>query len=309
MEGVEDIPGTALSEGIDWSWETFPEYLDALEQPRVRRSTSACRSRTAPCGRTRWASAALRNEPATPEDIAAMAAIVREADRGRRARVLDSRTLGHRAMDGEPGARARSPPKTSCSRSVAAMAAGGRSRVFELAPMGAAGEDIVAPKNEMDWMCRLAGEIGMPVSFALEQVQAAPDLWRELMDESIDATDAGRPVYPQVAARPFGMLLGFPSRHAFAAGPTSGRCGPAARREELAAELRQAGVRGRDPGRGRPPADPAALFEALGTPMDVAARPHLPARRSARLRAHGRPHDRRAWQRPTVSTRSRSSTT
>jgi len=53
------------------------------------------------------------------------------------------------------------------------------------------------------------------VSFALEQVAAAPDLWRELMDESIRATDAGAPVYPQVAARPFGMLLGFPGHHAY----------------------------------------------------------------------------------------------
>ena len=81
------------------------------------------------------------------------------------------------------------------------MAAGGRA-VFELAPTGAAGEDIVAPEREVDWMCRLAGEIGMPVSFALLQVNAAPTLWRELMDRSLAATDTGAPVFPQVAAPP-----------------------------------------------------------------------------------------------------------
>ena len=100
-------------------------------------------------------------------------------------------------------------------------------------------------------MCRLADAIGMPVSFALEQVAAAPDLWRELMDESIRATDTGAPVYPQVAARPFGMLLGFPSRHAFSRRPTYRRL-RALPREDLAAELAKPDVR-RDPLRRRRP--------------------------------------------------------
>ena len=65
MEGVEDIPGTALSEGMDWTWETFPEYLDALDRRRSR-STSVCRCRTARCARTRWANAAPPTNPPTP---------------------------------------------------------------------------------------------------------------------------------------------------------------------------------------------------------------------------------------------------
>jgi N-acyl-D-aspartate/D-glutamate deacylase len=146
------------------------------------------------------------------------------------------------------------------------MAAGGRA-VFELAPMGAAGEDIVAPKIEIDWMCRLADAIGMPVSFALEQVQAAPDLWRELMDESIRATDAGAPVYPQVAARPFGMLLGFPSRHAFTRRPTYRALQQRLPREELAAELAKPDVRAAILAEQDLPADPTALFEGLGALM------------------------------------------
>ena len=116
-------------------------------------------------------------------------------------------------------------------------------------------------------MCRLADAIGMPVSFALEQVAAAPDLWRELMDESIRATDAGAPVYPQVAARPFGMLLGFPSRHAFSRRPTYRMLNDKLPREDLAAELAKPDVRAAILSEDDVPADPTALFEGLGALM------------------------------------------
>ncbi len=266
MEGVEDIPGTALSEGIDWSWETFPQYLDALEGRDLAIDVGVQVAHGAVRAYAMGARGAS-NEPATPEDIAAMAAIVREAVEAGALGFSTSRTLAHRAMDGEPvpGTFAAEDELFALGR---AMAAGGRA-VFELAPMGAAGEDLVAPKTEMDWMCRLAGEIGMPVSFALEQVEAAPDMWRELMDQSIDAIDRGAPVYPQVAARPFGMLLGFPGRHAFAARPTmralKARCTP----DELAAELAKPAVRAKILAEENVPADPNAGFMSHDTPMDV----------------------------------------
>ena len=78
MEGVEDIPGTALTEGIDWSWETFPEYLDALDRRRfgidvgVQVSHGAVRAYA-------MGERGAANEPATPDEIAAMAAIVQDA--------------------------------------------------------------------------------------------------------------------------------------------------------------------------------------------------------------------------------------
>ena len=79
-------------------------------------------------------------------------------------------------MDGEPvpGTFAAEDELFGLGR---AMAAGGQA-VFELAPQGAAGEDIVAPKKELEWMRRLGGEIDRPVSFALIQVDADPNLWR-----------------------------------------------------------------------------------------------------------------------------------
>ena len=80
--------------------------------------------------------------------------------------------------------------------------------VFELAPAGAAGEDIINPKKEMDWMRRLSAAIHRPITFAMVQVDDAPDLWRELMEESLRAVADGADLWPQVAGRGFGLLSG-----------------------------------------------------------------------------------------------------
>ncbi|MBO0727641.1 MAG: amidohydrolase family protein [Acidimicrobiaceae bacterium] len=234
MEGVEDIPGTALSEGIDWRWQSFPEYLDAVGQRQLAIDVGA-QVAHGPVRAFAMEGRGAANEPATDEDIAKMAALVSEAIEAGALGFSTSRTIVHRALDGTPvpGTFAAEEELFALGR---AMAAGGRA-VFELAPAGAAGEDLVAPKAEIDWMCRLAGEIGMPVSFALEQVDAAPDLWKEMMERSMDATDLGAPVYPQVAARPFGMLLGFPGRHAFAARPTYRELKARCSWDELVGEL------------------------------------------------------------------------
>ena len=159
-----------------------------------------------------------RNEPATPEDIEAMARIVQEGIEAGALGFSTSRTLGHRAMDGEPvpGTFAAEDELFGLGR---AMAAGGQA-VFELAPQGVAGEDIIAPKKELEWMQRLGAEIDRPISFGMIQVDAAPDLWREQLDISAAAHAAGSRLYPQIAARPFGMLFGFPGHHAFTHRPT-----------------------------------------------------------------------------------------
>ena len=81
--------------------------------------------------------------------------------------------------------------------------------------MGSAGEDIIGPAKEVDWMRRLSAAIGRPVTFALLQVDADPGLWRELMDESLRAADEGAELWPQVAGRATG-LLGGPPHHLLA---------------------------------------------------------------------------------------------
>ncbi|MCU0271162.1 MAG: amidohydrolase family protein [Acidimicrobiales bacterium] len=205
MEGVEDIPGTALAEGIQWEWESFPEYLDALEKRHWTMDVGT----QIPHGALRayvMGDRGARNEPATPEDVAEMRRLVHEALEAGALGFSTSRTLAHVAIDGAPvpGTFAAEDELFGIGEALAEVGAG----VYELAPMGSAGEDVVGPRKEVDWMRRLSSAIGRPVSFALLQVDAAPDLWRELMDESLRAVEEGADLWPQVAVRPTGLLAG-----------------------------------------------------------------------------------------------------
>ena len=206
MEGVEDIPGSALSAGIKWSWETFPEFLDAIDRTPLAIDVGA----QVPHGSVRtyvMGERGAKNEPATPEDIAKMAAIVKEGIEAGALGFSTSRTLLHKAVDGEPvpGTFAAEDELFGIGRVLGELDRG----VFELAGAGAGGEDILGPKKEMEWMRRLSAEIGRPVSFAMLQVDAAPQLWRELLELSTEAVEEGAQIYPQIAGRPFGMLIGF----------------------------------------------------------------------------------------------------
>ena len=212
MEGVEDIPGSALAEGLTWDWETFPDYLDALDK----------RVWTVDIG-TQIAHGAVRayvmgqrgadNEPATPEDIAEMATLVKEAVQAGALGFSTSRTIAHRAIDGEPvpGTYAAEDELFGIGAGLGELGAG----VFELAPTGVAGEDLVAPMQEVAWMRRLAKAVGRPVTFAMLQVDTAPELWREMLDESADAAASGVQLVPQVAGRPTGLLSGFETTYSF----------------------------------------------------------------------------------------------
>ena len=205
MEGVEDIPGTALAEGMRWEWETFPEYLDTLEKKRwtvdvgTQIAHGAVRSYV-------MGERGARNEPATPEDIRAMKQVVKEAIAAGALGFSTSRTLAHLAIDGEPvpGTFAAEDELFGIGSALGELGTG----IFELAPAGTAGEDLISPKKEVDWMRRLSAAIHRPVTFALVQVDGAPDLWRELMDESLRAVSEGADLWPQVAGRGFGLLSG-----------------------------------------------------------------------------------------------------
>ncbi len=260
MEGVEDIPGTALTEGISWGWESYPEYLDVVEKQRFAVDVGSQVAHGAVRAYAMGERGA-RNEPASPEDIEAMAQLVQEAVEAGALGFSTSRTLGHRAIDGEPvpGTYAAEDELFGLGR---AMAAGGRA-VFELAPQGVAGEDIIAPKKELEWMQRLGAEIDRPISFGMIQVDAAPDLWREQLDISAAAHAAGSQLYPQIAARPFGMLFGFPGHHAFTHRPTFRRLKAECDREELARRLADPAVKAAILAEDDLPPDPTLLFDNM----------------------------------------------
>src|SRR5437667_300531 len=132
-----------------------------------------------------------RNEPATSDDIAAMARIVREGIEAGALGVSTSRTIAHRAIDGEPvpGTFAAEDELFGLGRALAEAGAG----VFELAPAGVMGEDLAAADREMDWMRRLAAEIDRPVTFALIQHDQDPDQWKRMLDLALEVYDRGVP--------------------------------------------------------------------------------------------------------------------
>jgi N-acyl-D-aspartate/D-glutamate deacylase len=206
MEGVEDIPGTALADGMTWGWESFAEYLDLLA---TRRWTMDVGTQVAhgPVRAYVMGERGARNEPATPEEIAQMRLVVHDAMAAGALGFSTSRTLGHRAIDGEPvpGTFAAEAELFGIGSALGELGKG----VFELAPMGSAGEDVVSPAKEVDWMRRLSSSIQRPVSFALLQVDSSPELWRELLDASLAAVADGADIWPQVAGRPTGLLSGF----------------------------------------------------------------------------------------------------
>jgi len=222
MEGVEDIPGAALSEGIVWSWESFPEYLDAVEKAPKMLDVGVF----VPHGAVRgyvMGERGAKNEPASADDIEAMATIVRAGVQAGALGFSTSRTIAHMAIDGEPvpGTFAAEDELFGIGRVLGELGTG----IFELAPAGALGEDLAAPEREIAWMRKLAGAIQRPVTFAMTQNDHDPLAWKRMLDLCTEAQAEGANVRPQVAGRPVNLLLGLQTFHPFAYCPSWGELG------------------------------------------------------------------------------------
>jgi N-acyl-D-amino-acid deacylase len=212
MEGVEDIPGTALDAGIEWSWESFPEYLDALEkQPHAL--DFGTQIAHGPLRTYVMQERGSRNEPASPDDIERMAELVREAITAGALGFTTSRTIVHRSITGEPvpGTFAAEDELFAMGRVLGELGQG----VFELAPAGVMGEDLAAPEREVAWMRKLAAEAGVPVSFALTQNDVDPKQWRRILELCAETAKEGFPLYPQVQSRPGTLLIGHETMNPF----------------------------------------------------------------------------------------------
>jgi N-acyl-D-amino-acid deacylase len=200
MEGVEDIPGTALAEGMTWNWETFPQYLDELE--RMARAIDV--SALIPHGAVRAYVMGERgghNAEATPDEIEAMAKVVREAVEAGAVGFSTTRTLLHRAKDGELAAGTTASADELIGIGLALGDAG--AGVFEVA------SDMFDPEGEFAWMRTIAGETGRPVTFNCLQDDLRPEHWRRLIELADESAAAGAQVVPQVAGRPASLLLGW----------------------------------------------------------------------------------------------------
>jgi N-acyl-D-amino-acid deacylase len=211
MEGVEDIPGTALAEGIQWDWETFPEYLDALE--RMPRALDIGAQLPHAAVRAYVMQERL-HDPATPDDLDAMREILRASLRAGALGFSTGRTAGHTDVRGEP-VPGTFAPDTEIAALLEVMA-DEQLGVLQLVPAGSSGTtglDVAgAMEPEVDWMVRYGERYRRPITFLI--LEHGPDfgVWRGWFDRVRAANERGADIHPQVASRCFGMLFGHQSR-------------------------------------------------------------------------------------------------
>src|SRR3954447_10078492 len=260
MEGVEDIPGTALHEGIKWSWETFPEYLDALDGLEFSMDVGAFLPHV-PLRVYVMGERGVANEDATTDDIAEMARHVREAITAGAVGFSSSRSLNHKDLDGElvPGTFASVDELVGLAQAVVDGGGG----LFEVVPQGETEGDADLILSEIELMGTVSQATGVPLSFLLVQSRLDPDLWRRQLElvEKINAN--GADVTPQVAARPGGMLIGAASYHPLARRPTFRRLEDSLPLDELIAELQKPEVKAAILAEDDLPPDPHRQYESL----------------------------------------------
>jgi len=247
MEGVEDIPSQALAAGLPWGWQSFSEYLDVLEKmPRtldVGGMITHGAVRAFVMGER-----GAKNAPATADDIARMAAIVKEAVLGGALGFSSSRTLVHSAHGGEPvpGTYATDDELIGIARAVRSTGRG----IIEMVPRGIAGEtaDLL---DEVDLMIRLARSTGCPLTFLLAQNNSYPEQWREVMAKCTAAVEGGVRIVPMVFARPVCVLFSFQGDNPFEYLPSFQPLKKLSHNDKVAAlrnpELRQKLVTEQDP--------------------------------------------------------------
>ncbi len=198
MEGVEDIPGTVLAEGISWNWESFPEYLDALERRQYTMDIGAQLPHAALRFYAMGERGAEHQARPTEAELAQMGALAEEALRAGALGITTSRTTKHRARDGR-----YTPSLTAAEPELFAIAGALRR----------AGKGVLEVNSDFgdgDFeILRMAAEAaGRPMSLLLLQVDNAPDLWRRTLDQIHAARRAGLDVTGQVGAKSIGVLFG-----------------------------------------------------------------------------------------------------
>lgn len=201
MEGVEDIPGTALHEGLNWNWESFGGYLDALET--TPHDIDVCTQ--LPHGALRvyvMGERGARLEAATDNDISQMRCLAADAMRAGALGFSTSRTLNHRTVKGDP-----TPSLRASEAELTGIALG----------LGDAGHGVIELISDFDtpdidtefaMIRRLVQRSGRPLSLSLAQAGKSPESWREILRRIEDSAREGLPMKAQVAPRPIGVLLG-----------------------------------------------------------------------------------------------------
>ncbi len=218
MESVEDIPARAILSGLPWDWETYGGYLDALERwPKginVGGMVGHCAVRVHAMG-----DRSLDEQPASADDVAAMAELVDEAIGAGALGFSTSRTLLHRVPDGRPVPGTWAAPDELFAFGDV-MGRWGRG-VFEAAPRLGERDDaeLTSTRAELGWMAELSRRSGRPVTFGLAHSDRRPDLYRRVLDLVHELNTDGALVRPQTTARGIGLLFGLGHHTPFDRGP------------------------------------------------------------------------------------------
>ena len=213
MEGVEDIPGAVMAEGVPWNWETFPEYLDAIEQRHADVDFAA----QVPHNPLRVYVMGERGaglEPPTQDDLDAMQALTAEAIRAGAVGISTTRNVAHRFRDGRsvPTVLSEDDETLALAKGLRDAGAG----VFEIL-----GDDRRSPAEQISFLRQIAETSGRPVSFTLAQNAQKPETWHELVSGIEQANRDGLPIKAQGMPRPIGILMGLDlSLHPFALHPS-----------------------------------------------------------------------------------------
>ena len=199
MEGVEDIPGTALHEGIDWEWESFPEYLNALEKKPLAIDVGT----QIPHGAVRayvMGERGINHEEATQEEIDEMKQIVQEAVEAGAYGFSTSRTEKHNDVNGNltPSITAHKTELVEIAKSLGEINKGVLQGI----------SDFYDFDSEFDIFKSMSSESGRPISITVEQQDARPDWWLKLLDGIEDAQSQGINMFGQVPPRATGILMG-----------------------------------------------------------------------------------------------------
>lgn len=202
MEGVEDIPGSVMSEGMTWDWETFPEYLDSLDRQKrsidVVAQVPHCAVRTYVMGRGR-----ALDQAATSAEVAEMARLTGEAIRAGALGFSTSRTFIHLTRDGEliPGTDCQPEELLGIAKGIADAGSG----VFQLI------SDKLGKPEDLGWMTKIGKTTGRPVLFSLVDINPTNDPYdfRPTLDSLARIYETeGVDIRAAVPWRPPGFLMG-----------------------------------------------------------------------------------------------------
>ena len=278
LGGVEDIPQETLDEGIRWSWEDYPEYLDALDANPRSVEVGALVGHAALRVYAMGAERAFR-DAARPGEISEMADQLRRALGAGALGLSTSRSGLDRDCDGRP-----TPSYFAEDKEFDSLAdvLGEQDRgICELSFRGSAGDDPDALEGELAWMRDFAARAKRPVTFGLAQFDAWPDLWKLAYDRALDARAAGIELRPQTLGRLQSVLVGLQTVHPFAYRPSYLALGDLPLAERVR-RMRDPGLRQRILSEAPLPAPESDPFSAL---FDYARRPRVPPARGAGLRA------------------------